>query len=82
MSPLHWQVPPHRTLDAVVGGIESSEFLRQSRDIADGWGARGVATRYEEIPGANHFTVVDPLGDPTSKTTKRVVQLAQMVAAI
>jgi arylformamidase len=82
VSPLHWKVPPRRTLDAVVGGIESAEFLRQSRDMADGWGARGVATRYEEIPGANHFTVVDPLGDSKSAMTKRVVQLAGMVSAL
>jgi arylformamidase len=82
MSPLLWKAPAGRTLDCVVGGIESAEFLRQSRDIADGWGARGVATRYEEIPGANHFTVVDPLSDAQSKMTKRVVQLAELVSAL
>jgi arylformamidase len=82
MSPLLWKAPAGRTLDCVVGGIESSEFLRQNRDMADGWGARGVATRYEEIPGANHFTVVDPLGDPESKMTKRVVELARQVKAL
>jgi arylformamidase len=82
MSPLLWKAPAGRTLDCVVGGIESSEFLRQSRDMADGWGARGVATRYEEIPGANHFTVVDPLSDPESKMTKRVVELAKQVKAM
>jgi arylformamidase len=79
-SPILWHVPADRTLDCVVGGIESSEFLRQSRDMADGWGARGAATRYEEIPGANHFTVVDPLGDAESKMTRRVVELAKQVA--
>jgi arylformamidase len=82
VSPLHWKVLPHRTLDAVVGGIESSEFLRQSRDIADGWGARGVATRYEEIPGANHFTVVDPLSDAGSPMVARLTELAKQVKAI
>ena len=82
ISPVHWPVPEGRTLDAVVGGIESPEFLRQSRVIADGWAARGVATRYEEIPGANHFTVVDPLGDAESKMTKRVVELARQVKAL
>jgi arylformamidase len=81
VSPLHWKIPAGRTLDAVVGALESSEFLRQSRAIADGWGARGVATRYQEIAGANHFTVVDPLSDPDSAMTRRVVQLAQMVSA-
>ena len=38
-----------RVLDAVVGGAESSEFLRQSRIIADGWREKGVETRYEAV---------------------------------
>jgi arylformamidase len=81
VSPLYWKVPAGRTLDAVVGALESGEFLRQSRIIAQDWGARGVATRYEEIAGANHFTVVDALSDPASAMTRRVVQLVEMVAA-
>jgi arylformamidase len=82
VSPLHWKVPAGRTLDAVAGALESGEFLRQSREIVENWGARGVATRYQEIAGANHFTVVDPLRDPGSAMTQRVVQLAEMVSAI
>ena len=80
-SPLYWQVPIGRTLDAVVGGIESSEFLRQSKTIADVW--QGSAqTRYEEIAGANHFTVLDPLTDANSAMTRRVVDLARQTQAI
>ncbi|MGO9785938.1 MAG: alpha/beta hydrolase [Stellaceae bacterium] len=82
VSPLYWKVPAGRTLDAVVGGLESNEFLRQSKIIADGWGARGVATRYDEIAGANHFTVVDPLSDPASAMTRRVAELAQYTNAL
>jgi arylformamidase len=82
VSPLYWKVPAGRTLDAVVGGLESSEFLRQSKIIADGWGARGVATRYDEIAGANHFTVVDPLNNPVSAMTRRVAELAQYTSAL
>ncbi len=37
VSPLYWKVPAGRTLDAVVGALESSEFLRQSKIIAEGW---------------------------------------------
>ena len=81
-SPLHWKVPAKRKLDAVVGALESSEFLRQSRAIADGWGAGGAATRYEEIAGTNHFTVVDPLSDPNSAMTARVAEMAREVAAL
>ena len=33
---------PGASLDAVVGALESSEFLRQSKAIAEAWRARGV----------------------------------------
>ena len=80
-SPLYWQVPVGRTLDAVVGGIESSEFLRQSKTIAEVW--QGTAqTRYEAIAGANHFTVLDPLTDAGSAMTRRVVELARQTQAM
>jgi len=82
VSPLHWKVSPGRSLDAVVGALESSEFLRQSKSIANAWAARGVETRYEEIVGANHFTAIDPLSDPGSAMTKRVVDLATRVNAM
>ena len=82
VSPLYWKVPAGRTLDAVVGGQESNEFLRQSRIIADSWRTRGVATSYEEIAGMNHFTVVDTLSDADSAMTRRVVELASGVNAI
>lgn len=81
-SPIYWPVPSGRTLDAVVGALESSEFLRQSKLIADGWRSRGVETRYQEIAGTNHFTVVDALSDANSAMTKRVAELAKQVNAI
>jgi arylformamidase len=74
-SPVLW--PPRQAcvLDAVAGADESSEFLRQSRLIADVWGKAGVATRYEAVAGANHFTVLDPLSDPNSAMVARLVAL-------
>ena len=81
-SPLYWAVPPGRSLDAVVGAAESSEFLRQSRIIAEAWRQGPSVTRYEEVAGANHFTVVDPLGDGNSAMSKRVAELARGVATM
>lgn len=75
-SPVHWKVPQGRSFDAVVGSIESREFLRQSKTIAEAWRSRGIATRYEEIAGANHYTVVDPLADPRSAMSRRVAEMA------
>ena len=82
VSPLYWRVPPGRTLDAVVGKFESSEFLRQSHSIVEAWRQGMAQTRYEEIAGTNHFTVVDPLADPASAMTRRVSDLAHSVNAI
>jgi arylformamidase len=75
VSPVLWRAPRGCMLDAVVGALESNEFLRQSRIIADGWGTAGVVTRYEEIAGANHFTVLDPLTDPDSAMVARLIAL-------
>jgi len=79
VSPLHWHLPPGRSLDAVVGALESSEFLRQSKSIVEAWRRAQALTRYEEIAGTNHFTVIDPLNDPNSAMTARVAAMANSV---
>lgn len=79
-SPADWPVPPGRVLDAVVGALESSEFKRQSQLIVEAW--RGKAeTRYDDVPGTNHFTVIDALTDPQSAMTRRVAELVRRIAA-
>jgi arylformamidase len=77
-SPLFWKAPTHGSLDAVVGGDESAEYVRQSRSIVEAWGGAGVTTRFEAVPGANHFTVIAPLADPQSTMTLRLKQLAAL----
>jgi arylformamidase len=79
VSPLFWPAPAGRVFDAVVGSLESSEFLRQSRTVAETWGKAGADTRYEAIAGTNHFTVIDPLADPKSAMVGRLAELAQKV---
>jgi arylformamidase len=76
VSPLHWPAPKQGALDAVVGGAESGEFIRQSKVMAERWGEAGLATRFTEIAGANHFTVIAPLADPASAMTARLAELA------
>jgi arylformamidase len=76
VSPLFWPAPSRGSLDAVVGGEESAEYFRQSQTIVDVWGV-GIPTRFEIIPGANHFTAIAPLADPQSPMTLRLKQLAQ-----
>lgn len=77
LSPLSWPAPESKALDAVVGGAEASEYLRQSAAIVEAWGAEGVETRYEAIADANHFTVIAPLADPQSAMCARILDLVK-----
>jgi len=82
LSPIFWPPPnggaPGGTeLDCVVGGAETAEFIRQSRDMAETWAAKSADTRFETLDGLNHFTVLDPLADPDSALVKRIVELAK-----
>jgi arylformamidase len=79
-SPAYWPLPPGRVFDAVVGGLESSEFKRQSELIVQAWQGK-AETRYGEIPGTNHFTVLDALMEPQSAMTRRVAELARRITA-
>jgi len=63
-SPAHWPAP--RLVDgrgqlvAVVGGDESSEFLRQNALIQHAWGPEVVPV-CESLPGLNHFSVLEAM---------------------
>jgi arylformamidase len=80
ISPILWTVPPGRALDAAVGDLESSEFKRQSRAMADAWGNAKADTRYAEMSG-NHFTVIDALADPNNAMVARIAELAGRIRA-
>jgi arylformamidase len=77
ISPLFWPAPAGRPFDAVVGALESSEFLRQSRVMAETWGEAGVLTRYQAVPRTNHFTVIEALADADSAMVERLAALAR-----
>jgi arylformamidase len=81
-SPLFRPPPPKgRRFIAAVGGDESSEFLRQSREIVEGWKKVGVDATCEVISGTNHFTVVDELIRPGSTLLTAIVDLAHATDA-
>ena len=71
LSPALLPSPAGATLHAVVGGAESREFIRQSRDFAAAWGGS-----WEALAGANHFTVLAPLSDPSSALVARAADMA------
>lgn len=81
LSPALWPVPAGRRLVAWVGAAESDAFRRQTRDIVRRYQDGGAAARAVELDGADHFTVIAPLADPTSAMVADLVALAAGVRA-
>lgn len=77
LSPIQWPAPAGKALDLLVGEVESGEFHRQSRIMAERWGAAGVATRCGVVARANHFTVLAPFADPDSAETRRLAEMVR-----
>lgn len=59
-----------------VGGAESSEFRRQSRDFHAARRARGLPGHLLELPGLDHFRVLEELERPDSELFEALVRLA------
>ncbi|MDE2368442.1 MAG: alpha/beta hydrolase [Burkholderiales bacterium] len=66
LSPAFFPRPKAAKLYAVVGADESDEFVRQNRLIRDVWGPTAVPV-CEELPGADHFSIVTDLADPDGR---------------
>jgi len=79
LSPQFWPLAAGRVFDAAVGALESNEFRRQSQSIAQAWRQAGAQTRYEEVAGMNHFTIVDALADPQSAMVARIAELTRAI---
>jgi len=75
LSPRLLPPPAFEALHVVVGGAESDEFIRQSRDFATHWGGS-----FEALPGANHFTVLAPFMDPAHPLMIRAGKMAHSLA--
>jgi arylformamidase len=65
---------PRRPLYAVVGGDESSEFLRQNQLIRDQWGPTAVPV-CETLVGHHHFNVLHNLADPAGRLHELALRL-------
>ena len=73
LSPLFLPAPG-RPFYAAVGGTEGEEYLRQTRSIAAAWGGT-----WDVLPGANHFTAIAPLADPSSPLLSAILDTTRAV---
>lgn len=79
LSPALFPAPAGQTLHAMVGALESEEFLRQNSIIQERWGSRVVSV-CESVPGMDHFSVLDSLAHAGGQAHERTRQLLGMGA--
>jgi arylformamidase len=75
-SPLRLAPSGPGPLLLTLGGAEGPEYLRQSEDLAAAWRRHGLEVEVKVLPGQNHFTIIDQLGDPEAELSRLI--LAQM----
>lgn len=61
-------------VSVVVGGGETDEFRRQSREFADAWRAPAGTIDYIETPGHHHFGVIEAMTEPDNLLTATILR--------
>ncbi|MDB5876369.1 MAG: alpha/beta hydrolase, partial [Ramlibacter sp.] len=64
-----------KPLSLVVGDAELPLLRKQTADFAGHRAKYGLPVTYEEIPGANHFTIMKELASPAGRVTTLIRQL-------
>ena len=70
-----------KPLALVVGGGELPLLRKQTADFACHRAQYGLPVYYEEIPGADHFSVMDELASPTGRITTLIRQMFERKAS-
>ncbi len=78
-SPIMQGGGANKPLSLVVGSAELPLLRRQTADFAGHRAKYGLPVTYEEIPGANHFTVMDEMMSPTGRITTLIRQLFERI---
>jgi acetyl esterase/lipase len=74
-SPMMANTGPLKPLSLVVGSAELPLLRKQTADFAGHRARLGLPVTYEEIPGADHFTILHELGSPKGRITTLIRQL-------
>src|ERR1019366_8851189 len=64
-----------KPLSLVAGSAELPLLRKQTSDFAGHRARYGLPVTYEEIPGADHFTIMNELGSPQGRITTLIRQL-------
>ncbi|WPO43090.1 alpha/beta hydrolase [Tardiphaga sp. 42S5] len=78
-SPLLQDGGPNKPLALVVGGGELPILRQQTADLAVHRAKYGLPVSYEEIPGADHFSIMKELESPTGRITTLIKELVARI---
>jgi arylformamidase len=78
-SPAWLPAPRQGQLYSVAGAEESAEFLRHNALIQNAWGKQAVPVS-ENLPGLNHFSIVEALVEPKHALHALALQLLKKTA--
>jgi arylformamidase len=78
-SPMMQAAGPLKPLALLVGSAELPLLRRQTADFASHRAKYGLPVSYEEIPGANHFAILDEMLSPKGRITTMVRQLFERI---
>src|SRR3954463_12075077 len=70
-----------KPLSLVAGDAELPLLRRQTADFAGHRARFGLPVTYEEIPGADHFTIMNEMASPTGRITTLIRQLFERTAS-
>jgi acetyl esterase/lipase len=79
-SPMMQAGGPPKPLSLVVGSAELPLLRKQTADFAGHRAKFGLPVTYEEIPGANHFTIMEEMLSPAGRITTLIRQLFERSA--
>lgn len=79
-SPMVVASGPLKPLSLVVGSAELPLLRKQTADFAGHRARCGLPVTYEEIPGADHFTILREMGSPKGRITTLIRQLFERTA--
>lgn len=65
-SPLLLMPTTAMPISAVVGGRETEEFRRHTRELTDTWRSAASEMEYIEVPGHDHFTMIEAMKEADS----------------
>src|SRR5258707_526799 len=71
---------PMKPLALVVGGGELPLLRKETADFAGHRARYGLPVTYEEIPGADHFSIMKEMAAPSGRITTLIRQLFERTA--